>query len=155
MNNTDRRLKLVLMVNIVAPSRIALYSGLAKHFDLLLLHGGAESNREAWDNLAGKIPGAHVRRAWGLQIRRVRKSHGKAFNPQFIHITPGFVWPVIRFRPDALISQEMGFRTLIALLYGSIARRPVWVWWGGTVHTERGIGKARRALRFLISRWAR
>ena len=147
--------KLVLMVNIIAPSRLALYSGLATRFDLLLSHGGRENNREAWDDLGKKIPNADVRRAWGFQIRTMQRVDGKAFNPRFIHITPGFAWHLLRFRPDAVVSNEMGFRTLIALLYGSIARRPVWVWWGGTLHTERKIGKAQRALRFLISRWAR
>jgi glycosyltransferase involved in cell wall biosynthesis len=151
----DRRLKLALMVNVVAPARLALYSGLAKRFDLLLLHGGAENNRESWDDLGRRIPNADVRQAWGFQIRKVQKVNGKAFNPQFIHITPGFVWHLFRFRPDAVITNEMGFRTLIALLYGTVTRRPVWVWWGGTLHTERKIGKARRTLRLLISRWAR
>jgi glycosyltransferase involved in cell wall biosynthesis len=154
-DNNNGRLKVALMVNLVAPSRVALYSGLAEHFDLLLLHGGTESNRESWGDLGKKIPNADVRRAWGFQIRKMRKADGRAFNPQFVHINPGFVWPVIRFGPDAVISQEMGFRTTIALLYGTLARRPVWVWWGGTLHTERKIGKTRRALRFLISRWAR
>jgi glycosyltransferase involved in cell wall biosynthesis len=154
-NNNTERLKVALMVNIVAPSRVALYSGLAEHFNLLLLHGGTENNRESWDDVGKKIPNADVRRAWGFQIRKMQKSNGKVFNPQFIHVTPGFVWHLIRFRPDAVISIEMGFRTLIALLYGTLARRPVWVWWGGTIHTERKIGRTRRALRFLISRWAR
>jgi glycosyltransferase involved in cell wall biosynthesis len=153
-NNRTERLKVALMVNIVAPSRVALYSGLAEHFNLLLLHGGTENNRESWDDMGKKIPNADVRRAWGFQIRKMQKSNGKVFNPQFIHVTPGFVWHLIRFRPDAVISIEMGFRTLIALLYGTLARRPVWVWWGGTIHTERKIGRMRRALRFLISRWA-
>jgi glycosyltransferase involved in cell wall biosynthesis len=155
MDNNDRRLKVVLMVNIIAPSRVALYSCLAEHFNLLLLHGGTESNRESWDDMGKRIPNADVRRAWGFQIRKVRKAGGKAFNPQFVHITPGFVWPLIRFRPDAIISNEMGFRTLIALLYGTMARRPVWVWWAGTLHTERKIGATRQALRYLISHWAR
>ncbi|MGA9864449.1 MAG: glycosyltransferase family 4 protein, partial [Terriglobales bacterium] len=109
----------------------------------------------SWDDLGKKIPNAEVRRAWGFQIRKLQKANGKVFNPQFIHVTPGFVWHLLRFRPDAVISIEMGFRTLMALLYGTIARRPVWVWWGGTLHTERKTDKARRALRFLISRWAR
>jgi glycosyltransferase involved in cell wall biosynthesis len=154
-NNKTERLKVALMVNIVAPSRVALYSGLAEHFNLLLLHGGTENNRESWEDVGKKIPNADVRWAWGFQIRKMQKSNGKVFNPQFIHVTPGFVWHLIRFRPDAVISIEMGFRTLIALLYGTLARRPVWVWWGGTIHTERKIGRTRRALRFLISRWAR
>lgn len=143
------------MVNIIAPSRLALYSGLATRFELLLLHGGTEDNRESWDDLGKRIPNADVRRAWGFQIRTMQRANGKAFNPRFIHITPGFVSHLIRFRPDAIVSNEMGFRTLIALLYGTVARRPVWVWWGGTLHTERKIGRAQRALRFLISHWAR
>jgi glycosyltransferase involved in cell wall biosynthesis len=155
MNNIDSRLKVALMVNVIAPSRLALYSGLAEHFNLLLLHGGTESNREYWDDLGSKIPRADVRRAWGFQIRMVQKEKGKAFNPQFIHFTPGFIWQLFRFRPDIVISIEMGFRTLVALLYGTLSQRPVWVWWGGTLHTERKIGKTRRALRFLISHWAR
>jgi glycosyltransferase involved in cell wall biosynthesis len=154
-DNKPGRLKVALMVNVIAPSRLAFYSGLAEHFNLLLLHGGNESNRESWDDVGRKIRNADVRRAWGFQIQKVQKANGKAFNPRFLHITPGFVWHLIRFWPDAVISIEMGFRTLIALIYGTLARRPVWVWWGGTVHTERKIGKPRRALRFLISRWAR
>jgi glycosyltransferase involved in cell wall biosynthesis len=154
-DNNAGRLKVALMVNIVAPSRVALYSALAEHFDLLVLHGGTENNRESWDDLGKKIPNADVRRAWGFQIRKMQKANGKAFNPRLIHITPGFGWSLVRFRPDAVISNEMGFRTLIALLYGTLARRPVWVWWGGTRHTERKIGMTRRAVRFFISRWAR
>src|ERR1035438_10114822 len=115
-NNKPKRLKVALMVNIVAPSRVALYSGLGEHFNLLLLHGGTENNRESWDDVGKEIPNADVRRAWGFQIRKMQKSNGKVFNPQFIHVTPGFVWHLIRFRPDAVISIEMGFRTLIALL---------------------------------------
>ena len=72
-NNKTVRLKVALMVNIVAPSRVALYSGLAEHFNLLLLHGGTESNRESWDDVGKKIPNADVRRAWGFQIRKMQK----------------------------------------------------------------------------------
>src|ERR1700730_6815221 len=96
-NNKTVRLKVALMVNIVAPSRVALYSGLAEHFNLLLLHGGTESNRESWDDVGQKIADADVRRAWGFQSRKMQKSKGKVFNPQFSHATPGFVWRLIRF----------------------------------------------------------
>ena len=46
-------------------------------------------------------------------------------------------------------------RTVVALAYGALFRRPVWVWWGGTLHTERNIGLGRKILRRIISRWAR
>lgn len=153
-NNDSGRLKVALLLNIIAPSRIAFYSGLAGQFNLLVLHAGKESNRESWDGMGAKIPNAEVRQAWGFQIRKQRKANGKAYNPTFLHITPGFAWHLARFRPDVVISIEMGFRTLLALLYGTLARKPVWIWWGGTRRTERNIGKIRRALRFLIAHWA-
>jgi glycosyltransferase involved in cell wall biosynthesis len=54
-----------------------------------------------------------------------------------------------------VVSNEMGFRTFIALSYGTLFRKPVWVWWGGTLHTERNTTFVRRLMRALISRWAR
>jgi glycosyltransferase involved in cell wall biosynthesis len=61
----------------------------------------------------------------------------------------------LRFQPDAVISNEMGFRTIMALAYGTLFRKPVWVWWGGTLHTERSVGGLRAVIRRVISSWAR
>jgi glycosyltransferase involved in cell wall biosynthesis len=48
-------------------------------------------------------------------------------------------------------------RTIIAILYGKLARVPVWVWWGGTMQSERNLdGLRARLRRFLVrhvSRW--
>jgi glycosyltransferase involved in cell wall biosynthesis len=49
----------------------------------------------------------------------------------------------------------MGFRTLLALAYGTLFRKPVWVWWGGTLHTERDIPAWKKHLRSLLARWAK
>jgi len=143
--------KVCLMINMISPARIPLYSALADHFDLLILHGGTERNRSTWHDVESSLPNARVKRAWGWQVPRIRKLHGKAFDNQYTHITPGYLWHLLRFQPDAIITNEMGLRTVIALAYGTLFRRPVWVWWGGTLHTERGAGLARRALRALIS----
>ena len=155
MNKCKNRLKVAILVNVIAPAKVPIYSGLSEHFDLLLLHGGTESNRDCWHDLEKKIPGARIKRVWDWQIIRVKKVNGKAFDHQYIHITPGFIWHLIRFRPDAVVTNEMGFRTLVALTYGTLWRKSVGVWWGGTLHTERNIGPARRVLRFFVSRWAR
>jgi glycosyltransferase involved in cell wall biosynthesis len=155
MNKDDCRLKVVLMVNIIAPAKVPVYSGLAEHFDLLLLHGGMESNRDFWRDAERKIPGARIKRAWGWQIQTAKKMNGRVVDRRYLHVTPGFIWHLLRFRPDAIVTIEMGVRTLLALAYGTLLRKPVWVWWGGTLHTERQIGTARRMLRFLVSRWAR
>jgi len=147
--------KVSLLVNIISPARIALYSGLAEHFDLQILHGGMESNRDSWHDLDRAVPCARTMRAWGWQLEIPRKKEGKPFDRRYIHVTPGYIQHLLSFRPEALISNEMGFRTLIALTYGALFRKPVWVWWGGTLHTERKAGSMRRILRAIISRWAR
>jgi glycosyltransferase involved in cell wall biosynthesis len=155
MNGAKGKTKVALLLNIIAPSRIRLYSLLADHFDLLILHGGTEANRDSWSGLDRQLPNAQVVRAWGWQLRYAKKMDGEVFDEKFIHITPGFAWGLLTFRPQAVITNEMGVRTLIALAYGTLLRKPVWVWWGGTLHTERANGRLRGILRKIISRWAK
>jgi glycosyltransferase involved in cell wall biosynthesis len=148
--------KLALLVNMISPARIPLYAALADAFDLMILHGGRERNRDSWKGFDDLLPKARVIRAWGWQIRLTRRQMGREFDEQYLHINPGFLPQLIRFAPDYVISNEMGVRTLLALLYGSFFRKPVWVWWGGTVHTEGGkSGPVRQALRYLFARWVR
>jgi glycosyltransferase involved in cell wall biosynthesis len=146
--------KVCLLINTISPARIPLYSSLAEQFDLLLLHGGNESNRDYWRNVEKGLPGARVKRAWGFQIPIMRRLGGRFFDYRFLHITPGYLWHLLTFRPEAVITNEMGLRTVIALTYGTLFRKPVWVWWGGTLHTERNLSVARKVVRRLISRWA-
>ena len=147
MSAPKQKTKLALLTNMVAPYRVPLYSVLAEQFDLLLLHGGTEANRDCWSDVEQALPSAKVVRAWGWQFRHTRKLNGQVFDEKFIHITPGFVWHLLRFRPDAVVSTEMGFRSIIALTYGAIFRKPVWIWWGGTLHSERNIDALRKILR--------
>lgn len=154
MITTNKNIKLALLVNMIAPYRLPLCSALADQFDLLVLHGGKEANRDTWSNLDDALPNAKVVRAWGWQVRHARKINGKVFDQRFIHITPGFAWHLLHFRPHVLISNEMGFRSMIALAYGTFFRKPVWIWWGGTLHSERNIGRLRRALRKVFTLWA-
>jgi glycosyltransferase involved in cell wall biosynthesis len=154
MSTTNRKRKLALLTNMIAPYRLPLYSVLAEQFDLLLLHGGKEANRDSWNGLEGALPNARVVRAMGWQIRYVRKLGGEVFDERFIHVTPGLLWHLLRFRPDAIISTEMGFRSMLALAYGTVLRKPVWIWWGGTLHSERSIGGFKQTLRKVFTLWA-
>jgi glycosyltransferase involved in cell wall biosynthesis len=154
MSIAHRKIKLALLTNMIAPYRLPLYSILADQFDLLLLHGGMEANRDSWGDLEGALPNAKVERAWGWQIRQEKKVNGEAFDERFIHVTPGFLWHLLRFQPDAIITSEMGFRSMLALAYGTVFRKPVWIWWEGTLHSERNIGRPRRALRKGFAFWA-
>lgn len=149
-----RRPRVAILTNMIAPARIPIFSGLANHFDLIVLHGGIESNRDSWKAM-GNLSNATVIKAWGWQIQLKCRENGQVFDRRYFHITPGYLWHLLRAAPDVIVSAEMGLRTLIALTYGTLFRRPVWVWWGGSCHTERKIGLTKRWLRSLISRWAR
>jgi len=152
---SGRKFKLALLINMIAPARIPVYEGLGRQFDLLVLHGGTESNRDAWGNLDEMLPSATVKRAWGWQIPIVKREKGKIVDRRYIHFTPGYLLHLLRFRPQVIVTNEMGFRTFVALAYGALFQKPVWVWWGGTLHTERKIDGLRRALRKIVSGWAR
>jgi hypothetical protein len=114
---------------MIAPARIPVYSFLAREFELLILHGGQEANRESWGNSEQALPNAEVVRAWGWQIPFEHKRNGLVYNERLFHITPGLIWHLLRFRPDAIITNEMGFRSAVALAYGAIFRKRVWIWW--------------------------
>ena len=154
MSTTNSKRKLALLTNIIAPYRLPLLSVLADQFDLLLLHGGREANRDSWSGLEECLPKARVVRAWGCQIRYAKKVNGEVFDEKFIHVTPGLLWHLLRFQPDAIISNEMGFRSMLALAYATVFRRPLWIWWEGTLHSERNIGPLRKMLRKAFALWA-
>lgn len=149
----NQKIKLALVINMIAPYRLPLFSLLADQFDLLILHGGREANRDSWNGVEAALPKAKVVRAWGWQIRYTKKVNGKVFDEKFVHILPGVLWQLLRFRPDAIISNEMGLRTVMTLTYATVFRRPIWIWWGGTLHSERNIGLLKKALRKAITLW--
>jgi len=150
--HTNRKARLALLVNMLSPLKLGLLSILANEFDLMVLHGGREANRDSWTDEKA-LPNARVVRAWGWQIHYTKKLNGEAFDEKFIHITPGFALHLLRFRPDLVVSNEMGFRSMIALAYGTVFRKPVWVWWGGTLHSERNIGCLKKVLRKVFTLW--
>jgi glycosyltransferase involved in cell wall biosynthesis len=147
------KLRTALLVNFIAPSRVRVYERLAAAVDLIILHGVVEQNRDCWKET--KVKGATDKRAAGWQFAQPKREGGKVFDNRFLHIEPGYITQLVRERPGAVISDEMGFRTLVALAYGACFRKPVWVWWGGTRHTERHAGLFRKLLRRFIALWAK
>ena len=150
----DCRPKVALLVNVVAPYRVPIYEALARSFRLTLLYGGGEDNRSMWS--APEVRGAAVKRSRGFVFKRAQRARrGGVWENRYLHITPGYLPDLWRTRPDAVITNEMGFRTLVALLYATVCRKPAWIWWGGTLHTERFIGRCRRLVRSVIVGWAK
>jgi glycosyltransferase involved in cell wall biosynthesis len=149
------RRRLALLVNTLAPYRLPIYRILAEHFEFAVFHGGSESNRSMWHKLEEQVPQVTVRQSRGWQFRYARRRDGRKIDDAYLHLNLGYFADLVRWRPEAVISNEMGLRTMLALAYGALRRRPVWVWWGGTVHTEGGIGLVRRLVRRVMARMVR
>jgi glycosyltransferase involved in cell wall biosynthesis len=147
--------RLALLVNTLAPYRLPIYRIMAEHFDFAVFHGGSESNRSTWQKLEEQVPEVTVRQSRGWQFRYARRRDGRKIDDAYLHVNFGYFADLVRWRPEAVISNEMGLRTMLALAYGALWKRPVWVWWGGTLHTERSIGLARRMVRGLMARVVR
>ena len=142
--------RLAVLFNIIAPYRIPILASLAQNFEILILHGGTEPNRTWTFELP---PSLRAHKVFTVQIP-IRRKTGLAgvSDTTYLHLNLGLFCWLPRFRPHIILSNEMGLRTVIALIYGKVARVPVWVWWGGTVHSERNINNSQRLLRSLLSR---
>lgn len=150
-----KKRRLAILVNIIAPYRVPIYAALAERFNTVVLHGGNEPNRQWTVQIP---PHLKTRKVFTLQMPQ-RKKCGVdgVVDTSYVHLNLGLIYWLIRFRPEVIISHEMGLRTILAIFYGKLMRVPVWVWWGGTMHSERNIdGLRARLRRFVVrhvSRW--
>jgi glycosyltransferase involved in cell wall biosynthesis len=153
----NERPRLAILTNVLAPYRMPIYACLAEQFDVTVLYSGEERNRDQWKGLEHHACGFTVRRVRGFTISWIERDGESTVDARYLHVDPGLVTDLLRMRPQAVISNQMGFRSLVALAYGRLCRRPVWIWWGGTQHTERRISRSKRWFRRWfarrVSRW--
>lgn len=145
-----------VLVNLVSPYRVPVLEAMGELLGLVVLVEGAGRGRNSWFSAPPRLDRAEVRPVRGLRLGlRARVREGGIFDRRFLHLGFGHLLELNRLRPDAVISTEMGFRSVVALGYGALYRVPVWIWWGGTRHTEQNLGPVRRAVRWVLARWCR
>src|ERR1700731_2304984 len=155
LKGRPHKAKLAILGNIIAPYRLPIYKALTDIFDVAVFHGDQRQLNRNWSGLDATLPEALVKQSWGLRLGFEKKSQNKTYDFKFLHLHPGYFADLVRFKPDAVITNEMGFRTLMALTYGALFGKPVWVWWGGTKHTERKLNWLRKQVRLLLARRVR
>jgi glycosyltransferase involved in cell wall biosynthesis len=147
--SAQRREKVAILTNLLAPNRLPIYQRLAERFDITVYYSGEERNRKQWRGLEDRVRGFTAKRVAGLHFTWTTREGRAAVDEKHLHLDTGLLTALLRLRPDAIITTEMGFRSLVACAYGGLFRCPVWVWWGGTSHTERRVGWGKR----LFRRW--
>ena len=146
-------MRVALLMNFVAPYRVPLFERLRDMVGELriLISTPMESDR-AWVPDWGNLD-VVVQRNVTLRPSKVdalgfrRKLH--------VHVPYDTLPQLLRYRPDCVVSVELGPRTLQALAYKMLRpRTPLLVWCKLSEHSERGWGRVRTLARSAIFRWA-
>lgn len=150
-----RTVKIALLHHFLPPYRVPVFDKIGESSELSVFLSGTEDNRRTWDNVLHGDEHFRVKTSWGFRLIKAKKRDGSVIDRAYVFINPGFFWDLCRNSPDVVITYEMGFRTLMALLYGSLFRRPVWVWWGGTIHSVKAHNFVRHMIRKIFVHWTR
>jgi len=131
-------MRIAILTNILSPYRIPVYQELARLAgDLKVFISGYEDNR-TWQIEENKE--FEVKKTKGFVIKLWSKRFGfRRFDQKYLHIPLGTLWDLYKFNPDAVISSEMGVRTLLAWFYCVLSGKALAVQWEGTIHTEKKI----------------
>jgi glycosyltransferase involved in cell wall biosynthesis len=137
---------LAILTNVLSPYRAPLYNELARLAgEVCVFLSGAEDNRK-W-RLRGSYS-FRVKTTRGTVLKRRRSRNGiRDFDVAYLHLPWGTIGDLITFRPDAVLSAQMGARSALAWLYCVLTGTPLLVHWGGTLHTEKIMGRFRRIAR--------
>ena len=146
-------MRITLLMNFVAPYRLPLLEALRDRAGQLRVLISTPMERErAWTPDWGSLDVVLQR---NLVLRRPYRS-GMGYTRQLeIHLPYDTIPQLAAYRPDAVISVELGMRTLQAALFRLLRpRTPFLVWAMLSEHSEREWGPVRRLLRRFILRRA-
>jgi glycosyltransferase involved in cell wall biosynthesis len=146
-------MRVVLMQNFVAPYRVLLYERLAAKLDAfqVLVSTPMENDRD-WAVDWGSLDVVVQR---NITIRRPYRDE-LGFSRQLqVHVPYDTLLRLFRFRPDAVISVELGARSVQAVLFKLLfPRTRLLIWCKLSEHTERNWGRVRTTVRRFILRHA-
>lgn len=144
--------RIVWVTNVVTAYRAPVYAALARRwpgFVMLVEQEGAERIDAAAGAELGAIP---VRRVRHLVIPRER-THPDGFRERVpVHLPYTTLAQLVLLGPRVVLSNELGLRTLWAVVYRVLFRRRLVVHVDVSDHTEKGRGRARHLLRELLLR---
>lgn len=142
--------RVALLTNFIPPYRLPLYKAIADRVDELsvLISTPMEANRSWTPNWEG----LNVTIQKTLTLKRKWK-HPHGFSEDlYVHIPYDTLWQLWQYRPDVVISGEMGMRTLQALVYRKLNPKSRMILWATvSEYSEQGRGSLRDRLRqFLV-----
>ncbi|HOT98102.1 MAG TPA: glycosyltransferase family 4 protein [bacterium] len=141
------QLNVVILTNYVPPYRIPFFKELEKRFYNLFLLISTKEIKHCKSVVFKNLKIVNQRSV--VIKRNIKHAHG--FSELIaIHLPYDTLSQLIEIKPEVIISGELGFRTLNALIYKKIRKDVVLIYWATlSQHTE----KSRGFLRNLFRRW--
>ena len=141
--------RVALLTNFIPPYRLPLYKAIADRVPefQVFISTPMEGNRSwtpNWDGLNVTVQkNLTLQRSW-------KHPHGFSEN-LYVHIPYDTLWSLRQYRPDVVISGEMGMRTAQALLYRKLTPKSRMILWATvSEYSELGRGKLREQLRRVL-----
>jgi glycosyltransferase involved in cell wall biosynthesis len=145
-----KSLRVMVLMNVIAPYHKPMLDRLSQRFGAfrVLLSTPMESNRPwklEWSGLDVAVQKT-------ITLNR-RWHHPQGFSePLFVHVPVDTPLQLGRWRPDVVISWEMGMRTILAATYCALSRAKLMVWAEFAESTEFGRGAMRQRIRSVLHR---
>ncbi len=145
--------RLAILTNFVPPYRVGLYRRIAESAGKLSIYCSTQMETDRPWPVAHADLDVIVQRT--VSIRR-RFAHPNGFvGHTTVHIPIDTVPLLLAGRPDVVISNELGTRSIQSALYSSISQRTGLVLWATVSESsEAGRGAGRRLLRHVLLRRA-
>jgi glycosyltransferase involved in cell wall biosynthesis len=136
MTNVDRP-SVAVLTSAPAPYRIPFFDELARRCRLLVVFETRNEQGREWaiNEREFQFPWMLLR-SLPYTGRRVGRGPAERWIP---HIPLNVLSALNHFRPDVVISAELGPRTASAAMFCGLRKRPLIAWWEGTPHTEEAV----------------
>lgn len=149
-------IRVAFATNMISPYRVPLFAALGgtRNWEFKLFSCCESEFDRQWRPIHD-LPFCH-KQSLSLSYTRLVKHPGRVSftDKRQVHIPLGLWVDLWRFRPDLVISGEMGARSLIAATYAFLMRKRLVIWFYSTLHTERDISWKQRLLRKVLTRMA-
>ena len=126
---TSPKRRVAFLTNIVSPYRAPVFKMLGQDRSIELkvfIDAETEFDRN-WSVDTSELD---ISKPFSLSWKRsVRFSKPFRFTQKVaLHLPVGLIFSLLKYRPEAIISHELGFRSIIAALYCRLFRKPLLIW---------------------------
>lgn len=146
-------MKVVVLTNMLPPYRIPFFRNLARSCGLTVVVDKVMENGRMWKHEVSDLGfELEILDGASMNLRRVR-SDVKYKEVRPFHFSLGVIATLRKLKPDVIVTLELGFRTLWALMYARLFGCKIILWTEGTMHTEGHVGWIKQLIRrFLVRR---